>query len=237
MDSDTHKLDPQEPARLIGNGPSTPTPTVQVGPGWPAPPLPESPGANVPPAAPAPNPATGGYGPYPSQNVAPRPVAPGLFGGSVRLPWIVIGLGLLFLLGGGNLAGVFGSAIVLAVGLVFLYVYRAQGRNFGFLVPGAILTGLGSGIVLATLGLGGGWVPLGLGLGFCAIWYLYRAHWWALIPGVITGLAGLSALAGEASPWRGGWGWHMGSFHSAWPLLLVVFGFWLVFGRRRWRRW
>ena len=78
-----------------------------------------------------------------------------------------------------------------------------------------------------------GWVPLGLGLGFCAIWFLHRAHWWALIPGGILALAGLQDLAASGDSMMGtllGSNMHGGSW---WPLFLVLAGIWLFAARNR----
>jgi hypothetical protein len=75
-------------------------------------------------------------------------------------------------------------------------------------------------------------VPLGLGLGFCAIWFLHRAHWWALIPGGIIALAGLQDIASSNGFMREiwpNWGWNSGTW---WPLLLVLAGIWLIASRR-----
>src|SRR3972149_9803950 len=80
---------------------------------------------------------------------------------------VLIALGLRFLLfqqvGGG------GEAVVAVIGLV-LFAGYAYTRNYGFLVPGGIMTGLGIGIILAARNPGGGSAGLlGLGLGFLSI--------------------------------------------------------------------
>ncbi len=230
MDSDTHKLDPQDAARIMGT-PATPPPMPEV---------PRSPTTPMPPVAPVPAvdpippvaalPPTNG--PYPSPAVAPRPVAPPMFGSNSNIiPFVLIVLGALLLFTPLNLGDLFGSAIVLVIGLVFLYVYGQQGRNIGFLIPGSIMTGLGLGIVAEAATGMNGLVPLGLGLGFCAIWFMQRSFWWALIPGGIIALAGLKDLANS----NDGSGSTLGSLGlsggSWWPLLLVGAGIWLVFSR------
>jgi hypothetical protein len=242
MDSETRKLDPLDAARLPGaSAPSTSSTPVGNGPaptpgnGAPAPFSPTPAPGGIPTTG-LPPMASNGNRSYPSPMVAPRPVAPSMFGGSNILPLVLIVLGVLLFTGqfsGLNTAAVFGSAIVLVIGLVFLYVYYAQGRNFGFLVPGAIMTGLGAGIVTTTImGFSGGWVPLGLGLGFCAIWFLHREHWWALIPGGIISLAGLSTLANS-----GEWGGNLFHGGSIWTLVLIGVGVWLLASRNNsWRR-
>jgi hypothetical protein len=236
MDSETRKLDPQDAARVQGNPPAPTTPMPGAAPMPPVPPVsPIPPVPAVPPEGPRPSvAATNGVPPtapgtYPSPAQAPRPVAPPMFGGNNIIPIALIVLGALLLFTPFSLGDLFGSAIVLVIGLAFLYAY-AQGRNVGLLIPGAILTGLGAGIVMESMGTGDGWVPLGLGLGFCAIWFLHRAFWWALIPGGIIALAGLQDLVTSDSTLStlfngfhlsGGW----------WPLLLILGGIWLIASR------
>jgi hypothetical protein len=236
MDSDTRKLDSQDAARVDGTSvPTIPAPTTPVPPVSPVPPLPPAPAWTATPPAPpvaATNSPPPTNGAVPPPTVAPRPVAPPLFGGNTNiLPIALIVLGALLLFSPFDLGDIFGSAIVLIIGLAFVYAY-SQSRNFGFLVPGAILTGLGAGIVVETMSTTSGWVPLGLGLGFCAIWFLHRAHWWALIPGGIIALAGLQDIASSNGFMREiwpNWGWNSGTW---WPLLLVLAGIWLIASRR-----
>jgi hypothetical protein len=238
MDSDTRKLDPQTAARVDGNpAPTTPVPPVAPvppAPAWTAAP-PEPPAWTATPPAPpvaATNSPPPTNGAVPPPTVAPRPVAPALFGGNTSiLPIALIVLGALLLFSPFDLGDIFGSAIVLIIGLGFLYAY-SQSHNFGFLVPGSILTGLGAGIVVETMSTTSGWVPLGLGLGFCAIWFLHRAHWWALIPGGIIALAGLQDLVSSNGFLREVWpNWQFNS-GNWWPLLLVLAGIWLIAARR-----
>ena len=255
MDSDTRRLDGQEAARVVGS-PAIPAPAPGPVPTSPMPgpaPIPSAaPYAPVgsydlaptPPYAPAagPPPATNGA-PQPTY-AAPAPAPPaaarGLLAGNNLIALALIALGLWFFVGPRFSFGeLFGSSVVLVIGLVFLYAYVNQGRNFGFLVPGAILTGIGTGIVVDALSAPGsnGWVPLGLGLGFCAIWFLHRQHWWALIPGGITAITGLAAIADSAG-WMGwGWNWSNGwSGGNFWTLMLILVGAWLIFGRSGRRR-
>src|SRR5215212_9197924 len=240
MDSETRKLDAQEAARIPGAGETqayTPAPTTPVPPLSPVPPVPPVYNA-APSAGPAPVAPPRLAGPSPVLG-APRPAGPALTNHNNLIALILIALGLWFFLGPSfSLGAILGSSVVLVIGLVFLYVYFNQGRNFGFLVPGAILTGLGAGIVAEALTSSSGWVPLGLGLGFCAIWFLYRQHWWALIPGGIIALSGLSELARTGGGWLG-WSFHWGgNGGSFWTLMLILLGVWLIFGRsgRRSRR-
>jgi len=99
-----------------------------------------------------------------------------------------------------------GGWIVLIIGLAFLGAF-AYTRQYGFLVPGAIMTGLGAGIIASqsltlTDDEAGGVVLLGLGLGFLAIWvigvivHVDEHHWWPFIPGGILATIGAVLLIG-----------------------------------------
>ncbi|MGH8246894.1 MAG: hypothetical protein ACREUU_10730 [Gammaproteobacteria bacterium] len=80
---------------------------------------------------------------------------------------ILIVLGIVFLIG--QRLNVGGEGVVAAIGLAFLTAY-AFTRNYGFLVPGGIMTGLGIGIIYENrLNGEGAPVLLGLGLGFISI--------------------------------------------------------------------
>lgn len=100
-----------------------------------------------------------------------------------------------------------GGWVVLVIGLGFLGVFGYT-RRYGYSVPGAILTGLGAGIVVSqtfrwSSGEGeGGAVVLGLGLGFLSIFLLQtfasevRNSWWPAIPGGILSVVGIALLIG-----------------------------------------
>lgn len=104
-------------------------------------------------------------------------------------------------------SGDIGGWIVLLIGLGLLggFVYS---RQYGYLIPGGIMTGLGAGIIVSqsfTFPSGegeGGAVVLGLGLGFISIWAIGAAmqvahnHWWPLIPGSILAIVGGALLIG-----------------------------------------
>ncbi len=101
---------------------------------------------------------------------------------------VVIGIVLLLI----ELTGTGRVAVVLLGGLAFLATFIAT-RNYGFLVPGGILTGFGAGLVAQDLGLVDDIGLIGFGVGFLLIPALQLATrtprdigwWWPLIPGGI----------------------------------------------------
>lgn len=124
--------------------------------------------------------------------------------------------------------GIGGELIILVFGGGFLLAY-AFTRLYGLLIPGAILTGLGGGILASTAGVPGDWPALGLGLGFLAIAAVDRlmapargGWWWPLIPGGIITLASLSRLPGMEDA---------GRFVA--PVVLIVIGLLLLLRRGR----
>lgn len=159
--------------------------------------------------------------------------------GAVMGPARILGL-LMIALGAALLVAtttdIGGEIVVGMLGLGFLVAYVAT-RTYGLLIPGCILTGLGTGIVLAEQGASDGVVVLGLGLGFVTIAVVdvlvglpsgdRRASgprsgwWWPLIPGGILTLAGGTEVVG-AQP--------VGRFVA--PIVLIVLGVALLFRRR-----
>ena len=138
---------------------------------------------------------------------------------------IFIGGGLLFLLDQVGIFGNLGNLVPLLIGIIFLYAYftTRPGYRIGFLIPGAIMTGIGAGQLIENLPVprlwsGGDMTVLTLGLGFCMIWVLERKHWWALIPGGILVMVGLSNF----------WG-----IMQFWPLALIAVGIYLLFDQSR----
>jgi hypothetical protein len=125
-----------------------------------------------------------------------------------------------------------GSWIVLVVGLAFMAAHAVT-RKFALLVPGGILTGLGTGIFVSqqlagTAETAAAIVLLGLGVGFLSIWAvgsLLRVtgnHWWPLVPGGILAVVGVSLLAGGQTA----------QILDFWPVVLVGTGL-LVLWRAR----
>jgi hypothetical protein len=137
----------------------------------------------------------------------------------------LIGGGLLFLLDGFSFFPSFGEMVLLLIGGIFMYAYFSSkpGYNVGFLIPGAILLGIGTGSVLENIGVlnaifGYSISGITLGLGFCAIWFFERKHWWALIPGGIILLGSLSSMF---------------RLFALWPLVLVALGIFLLYEQSR----
>ena len=123
-----------------------------------------------------------------------------------------------------------GGWVVLMIGLGFLAVFTFT-RQYGFLVPGGIMAGLGSGILASeavTLTDEGtaGTIVLGLGLGFVAIWVIGAIvsvvghHFWPLIPGGILAAVGAALLVGGQAV----------DLLDYWPIALIAVGV-LVLGR------
>ncbi|MGH2348573.1 MAG: hypothetical protein ACRDFT_03785 [bacterium] len=138
---------------------------------------------------------------------------------------ILIVLGVVFLLAQQGRVG--GQAVVAAIGIAFLVAFLYT-RNYGFLVPGGIMTGLGLGIIYQSQADRGWAVLLGLGLGFVSIYALdvltggrRGGQWWPLIPGGILTFFGLAQASGI-----------LGTIGRWWPILLIVIGLYLLFRRR-----
>jgi hypothetical protein len=124
-----------------------------------------------------------------------------LFGG---LALIVVGL--LVLLANTTQSEVLGLMFLPGLGIALL-AYGLYTREYGFVVPGSIVTGLGLGILLAVnvLTLEGtgtaGVILLGLASGFLAISvfspYVGQPFFsWPIIPAGIIGLIGMMLLVG-----------------------------------------
>jgi hypothetical protein len=129
---------------------------------------------------------------------------------------VAVGLGLLAVQFYGDIAA---SAIVLLIGLAFLVGYWFL-DSYGLLIPGAIMTGLGVGVVFTenfsapeSVGL------LGLGIGFLSIYLIDRIRsrknrWWPLIPGGIVTVIGVGSSVASMRD----------IVATYWPVVLVFIG-------------
>ena len=129
-----------------------------------------------------------------------------------------------------------GWMFLVGLGIIFLVAYVVS-QQYGFLIPGAILTGLGVGVALIetnTVSGGetveGGVIVLALGISFLAIWLsdllLTRGRpggWWPLIPGGILTVVGVSLLY-ENEAW-------LESVAQWWPLIFIIIGVWILLER------
>jgi hypothetical protein len=94
--------------------------------------------------------------------------------------------------------------VLFAIGLPFLVVYLRDRRQWYFLIPAYVLLVIGTMVGLIGLGvlndlLVPSYVLLALALPFFVVYAQNRTLWWALIPGGILAVIGLSFLIAEAS--------------------------------------
>jgi hypothetical protein len=151
------------------------------------------------------------------QPPAPRP---GMERGQVIGGVVLVTIGVLLLVA--QTVEDVGRFIPLGIGVVLLAAFVVT-RAYGFLVPGGILAGVGSGIVLVSddpTGTRGPLFLVALGFGFISIWVLgllFRVpenHWWPFIPGGI--LLAIGTLAFSGSETR--------QLLEYWPIVLVGAG-------------
>jgi hypothetical protein len=147
---------------------------------------------------------------------------------------VIVGIGVFFLLA--QFIPDIGRWIPFFIGLVFLAAFIPK-REYGFLIPGCIVSGVGVGVVLAGA-LEDPWpgaaMLFSIAGGFIAIWVVtvlirrvdkswprnergevIEGHWWPLIPGGILALIGLVVLAEEGFE---------GDLLRWWPLLIIGAG-------------
>ncbi len=119
-----------------------------------------------------------------------------------------------------------GQAVPLLLGLAFL-VWSLLGRSCGLLIPGGILTGLGTGLLLREAGgdnslfllcFAGGWGLISL-LSLAAF---RRPMWWPLFPAGALLIAGLTQMAGsETREW-------LREARPYWPVALIGIALFLL---------
>ena len=129
-----------------------------------------------------------------------------------------------------------GGTFLMGLGLLFLVLW-AFFAKYGFLVPGGILLGLGTGLWTAPMaaeGTGRILFFLSFGAGFILIYLLDRLRrgqspLWPLVPGGV--LAGIGAyMAAE----RQGWipPGMVEYLKYLWPILLILLGLYLLFRKK-----
>lgn len=169
----------------------------------------------------------------PRQDLPDRDRRSGLFWGAVM---VLIGIVLLasqvFELGA--FWAQVGLYIMPALGITFL-AWGIYAREPGFLIPGGILTGIGTGILFTAgpwQGMPnadeGGVFLLCMALGFMSITlttavFTHETHWWALIPGGIIGLVALAVLFGGIFEWT------LVSLNQLWPIALIAGGIYIIY--------
>jgi hypothetical protein len=132
---------------------------------------------------------------------------------------VVVGIGLFLLLA--QFVPDVGSWIPLIVGLVFIGA-ALQRREYGFLVPGGIISGVGVGVLLQRVvnePWDGAVVLFSVAAGFASIWVLGRLLRlpgntpWPLIPaGIITLVAGVQLSDADVGVMR------------LWPIAIIAIG-------------
>lgn len=158
--------------------------------------------------------------------------------GSYVAGLVLIILGVLFLVEQLAPDTLGGWMFLLGLGLVLLIGYVLT-RQYGYLIPGCIMTGLGIPVALVetntVVGSDDGIIVLGLALGFLAIWLIDSivarsrpAGWWPLIPGVILLLVAASILM-EYEAW-------MQEIGLWWPVVLIAVGVFIILDRALRRR-
>lgn len=121
---------------------------------------------------------------------------------------------------------------ILGVSFLAWGIYQ---REPGFLIPGGILTGLGTGVVLNAGNFsafstqdGGGIFMLSFAMGFLLITVLTRiftdeVHWWPLIPASIMALVGLTVMYGGIFEQL------LTLVGSLWPIALIGGGIYIIY--------
>lgn len=149
----------------------------------------------------------------------------------------LIALGIVALLAQLDVVASVGLLIVPTLSIIFL-AWGLLTRNFGLIIPGGILAGIGLGIVVLEGILSGpdGTVEGGIFLlCFAGGWLLVSLlspltssafQWWPLIPSGILAAIGALLVAGDAGLKV------LEVIGYAWPLALVAAGIWILLKRK-----
>jgi putative adhesin len=157
-----------------------------------------------------------------------RPVHPAARDGGHRfLPFVLIGLGLVFLASNVLPRVGRGGLMLIALGLVFL-IGRLTTARYGYAVPAGLLIGVGSFVALrdAAGPLAPGWLFVLLGAGFGLVYVIgFRpAALRPLFGGALLVGLGLVSLGFDSLGGLGSLAW----LASYWPLVLVAIGAWFL---------
>jgi hypothetical protein len=111
--------------------------------------------------------------------------------------------------------------VLSAIALPFLLAYLRDRRLWGLLIPAYILLAVGFMVGLIGLGVLDDWlipayVMIAISIPFFTVYLRNNQHWWALIPGGITALIGLSFMIADPS------------VRYVAPVILILVGGWLV---------
>ena len=149
----------------------------------------------------------------------------------------LIAIGLLALLAQATNWSILGWMVLPILAVIFL-TWGLLTRNFGLIIPGGILGGLGLGLFTMVgpfSDLFAGLQPGVFMLSFAAGWALItllspitsdRVHWWPLIPGAVIGMVGLFLLGGRFT-WA-----VMQLMGYGWALILIGIGAYLLLRRK-----
>ena len=147
--------------------------------------------------------------------------------GQVMIGCLLLFMGGFFLLS--NFGMLRGEAFLIFLGLAFVGAYFFSGRQVGLLIPGAVLTAVGSFAWFESMRLwrvrpSGGWFFVFLGLAFAMVFIVDslgrpKPSTWALFPSAGLLLFGFFVLAVDVVPRT--W-WHMAT--TWWPVLLILLG-------------
>lgn len=99
----------------------------------------------------------------------------------------------------GEISNILWGILLGGIGVFFLTRYFARRTNWGWLIPGITLLGIGlANIVELIPGLGDSYsdfiILSSIGLSFVFIYFNDRLHWWALVPGGLLISLGISSL-------------------------------------------
>lgn len=149
----------------------------------------------------------------------------------------LIAIGLLALLAQLTNWSILGWMVLPTLAVIFL-TWGLLTRNFGLIIPGGIVGGLGLGLFTMVgpfSDLFAGLQPGVFMLSFAAGWALItllspitsnRVHWWPLIPGAVIGMVGLFLLGGRFT-WA-----VMQLMGYGWALILIGIGVYLLLRRK-----